>query len=124
MMDANVDESDSQGDKTSGNRQKLTDEDIVSHSLVFLLAGFETTSNTLGYTSYLLALNTEVQEKLQAEIDAYFEDKPVSYHLLACHDSPHDPDQLLLLTGGQPVPSYSRPAILRYGSARVLAASS
>lgn len=75
MMDAHMDESETKEDNK--NRQKLTDEDIISHSIVFLLAGYETTSNTLGYTTYLLALNPEAQEKLQAKIDAYFEDKPV-----------------------------------------------
>ena len=58
--------------------RKLTDEEIVSHAVTFLLAGYETTANTLAYTSYLLALNPDIQEKLQSEIDSYFEEKPVS----------------------------------------------
>ena len=36
---------------------------------MFLLAGYETTSNLLAYMSYLLATNTDKQEKLLAEID-------------------------------------------------------
>ena len=59
-----------------GNR--LSNEEIVAHASTFLLAGYETTSNTLAYTSYLLALNPDIQEKLQFEIDSYFDDKPVS----------------------------------------------
>ena len=59
-----------------GNR--LSNEEIVSHAVTFMLAGYETTANTLSYTAYLLALNPKVQEKLQSEIDNYFDDKPVS----------------------------------------------
>ena len=61
---------------TGGTR--LSNEEIVAHAVTFLLAGYETTANTLAYTSYLLALNPDIQEKLQSEIDSYFEDKPVS----------------------------------------------
>ena len=62
----------------SNSGKKLTDKQIVDHSTTFLLAGYETTANALAYTSYLLALNPEIQEKLQREIDDYFEEKPVS----------------------------------------------
>ena len=65
--------------------KKLTDEEIVGHSIVFLLAGNETTANTLAFTSYLLALHPEIQEKLQAEIDEYFESKPVSRSSVHSH---------------------------------------
>ena len=64
--------------KKSDGGRKLTDEEIVAHAVTFILAGYETTANTLAYTSYLLALNPDIQEKLQSEIDSYFEDKPVS----------------------------------------------
>ena len=57
---------------------RLSNEEIVSHAVTFLLAGYETTANTLAYTSYLLALNPDIQEKLQSEIDSYFDDKSVS----------------------------------------------
>ena len=73
-----------------GEEKRLTDEEIVAHSIVFLLAGNETTANTLAFTSYLLALNPEIQEKLQAEIDEYFESKPVSWSYCAqSHDYRH-----------------------------------
>ena len=58
---------------------KLTDEEVVGHARVVLLAGYETTANTLAYTSYLLALNPDIQEKLQSEIDNYFDEKPVRH---------------------------------------------
>ena len=51
---------------------------IAGFSVEFLLGGYETTSTTLSYTSYLLAMNTDIQEKLQAEIDKYFKEHPVN----------------------------------------------
>ena len=56
----------------------MTDKEVYTNAAGFLIAGNETTSILLAYTSYLLALNPDVQEKLQSEIDAYFEDKPVN----------------------------------------------
>jgi len=72
-----------------GGGRRLTDEEIVSHSITFLLAGYETTANTLAYTSYLLALNPEIQEKLQAAIDEYFESNPVSWCVCAMFVTTH-----------------------------------
>ena len=70
-----------------GEEKKLTDEEIVTNSIVFLLAGYETTTNTLAFTSYLLAVHPEIQERLQAEINEYFESNPVSRSLYAqSHD--------------------------------------
>ena len=57
--------------------KELTSTQLAAFSLEFLLAGYETTSLVLSYTSYLLAMNTDIQEKLQAEIDNYFEEDPV-----------------------------------------------
>ena len=56
---------DSEGKQVS----KLSEDEVVAQSFVFLLAGYETTSNTLSYVTYCLALNPEVQEKLIKEID-------------------------------------------------------
>ena len=60
----------------------MTDKEVYTNAAGFLVAGNETTSILLSYTSYLLALNPDIQEKLQSEIDAYFEDKPVSITLI------------------------------------------
>ena len=56
---------------------RLSAKEIVDNSVTFLIAGYETTANALSFTTYLLALNPSIQEKLQSEIDAYFRDKPV-----------------------------------------------
>ena len=66
MIDSAVED-----DKSPQNDQ------IAGFSVEFLLAGYETTSTVLSYTSYLLAMNPDVQEKLQAEIDEFFEEHPV-----------------------------------------------
>ena len=66
--------------KTTAKTAKgvMTDNEVHANAVGFLVVGNETTSVLLSYTSYLLALNPDVQEKLQSEIDAYFEDKTVS----------------------------------------------
>ncbi|GAV06313.1 hypothetical protein RvY_16327 [Ramazzottius varieornatus] len=46
----------------------LTTEEVMAQSMIFLLAGFETTANTLTFLSYLLTANPEIQEKLRKEI--------------------------------------------------------
>ena len=47
---------------------KLSDEEIIAQSVIFLLAGYETSSNTLSLTLYYLAVNPDVQDKLRKEI--------------------------------------------------------
>ena len=49
--------------------QKMDNDDIQAQSFTFLLAGYETSSTTLGFVCYHLALNTQVQDKLKDEID-------------------------------------------------------
>ena len=60
---------------------KLSDEEIIAQAIVFLLAGYETSSNTLSFTLYYLALNQDVQDKLRAEIkeavESNFKRKPL-----------------------------------------------
>ena len=66
----------------SSSSKTLTDEEIVSLCADFLLAGYETTSNCLAYTSYLLALNTDKQDKLCQMIEDYYQENPVSILLV------------------------------------------
>ena len=53
---------------TAEGVSKLSDEEIVAQSMIFLLAGYETSSNTLAFTLYHLAVNPDVQDKLRTEI--------------------------------------------------------
>ena len=64
----------------------MTDKEVYANAVGFLIAGNETTSILLAYTSHLLALNPDIQEKLQSEIDAYFEDKTVSLYAINYHN--------------------------------------
>ena len=56
-----------------GKGSKLTNDEIVAQSVIFLLAGQETSSNALTFTAYLLAMNPEIQEKLRSEIESAIE---------------------------------------------------
>ena len=58
-------------------KPKLTDDDIYASCITFLLAGYETTSNALAYTTYLLALHPEVQERLYQEVKDVIKGKEV-----------------------------------------------
>lgn len=53
---------------SSTAKKKLTDDEVISNILVFLSAGFDTSSITLSYATYALAVNPNVQEKLRTEI--------------------------------------------------------
>ena len=66
----NADTMDAHGKKVG----KLTEEEVVGQSLTFILAGYETTSNALAYTTYCLAMNPDKQEKLLEEIDQTIKD--------------------------------------------------
>jgi len=62
--------------------KKISNEDIISHSITFLLGGYETSANTLTFIAYLLALHPDIQKRLQEEIDEYFSDNPVRFKLI------------------------------------------
>ncbi len=49
--------------------RELTTDEIVAMSMVFLLAGFDTTANTLALTCYHLMKHPKVQERLTDEIE-------------------------------------------------------
>ncbi|KAM4750140.1 cytochrome P450 3A30 [Anableps anableps] len=71
--------------KNNGVQQdkSLNDHEILSQSMIFIFAGFETSSSSLTFLAYNLATNPEVMTKLQEEIDATFPNKaPVQYQPL------------------------------------------
>ena len=70
-------------DASDSETQKgLETGEIITDSVVFILAGYETTSTALNLATYLLAANPESQERLANEIHEYFEENPVSGRLL------------------------------------------
>ena len=48
---------------------KLKDEEIIAQSVTFLLAGHETTGNTLSNLAFYLINNPDIQDKLINELD-------------------------------------------------------
>ena len=46
----------------------LTDDEIIAQSFVFLVAGYESSSTTLSFTCYHLAVYPEVQKRLYEEV--------------------------------------------------------
>ncbi|XP_023331632.1 cytochrome P450 3A19 [Eurytemora carolleeae] len=64
----------------AGTDGKLSEDEIVAHEFIFILAGYETTAAALNFTTYLLAKHPEIQSKLQQEIDRKFKkDIKVNY---------------------------------------------
>ena len=53
---------------------RITEDDVVATAMVLLVAGYDTTGMTLSYLAYAMSKNPGVQEKLQEEVDAAFED--------------------------------------------------
>uniref|UniRef100_A0A8C4LIY3 Cytochrome P450 3A n=1 Tax=Equus asinus asinus TaxID=83772 RepID=A0A8C4LIY3_EQUAS len=61
----------------------LSDLELVAQSIIFIFAGYETTSSSLSFLMYFLATHPDVQQKLQEEIDATFPNKaPPTYDAL------------------------------------------
>ena len=56
----------------------LSNNEIVATVATIMLAGYETTSNALSYTAYLLALNPTIQDRLVREINEYYDVNPDS----------------------------------------------
>ena len=54
--------------------------DIEAQCLTFLLAGSDTSSTTLGFVCYELALHPNVQDKLRDEIDCVWPGDEVGKH--------------------------------------------
>jgi len=63
--------------RDSGN-PNVTDQQIHEEFMTMLTAGSETTPSAMSWTAYLLGEHPDVQRKLQAEVDAVLEGRPVT----------------------------------------------
>lgn len=52
-------------------QKMLTEDEIAGQAFLFLIAGYETTTSTLSFATYLLATNPECQEKVLQEVDEF-----------------------------------------------------
>ena len=59
----------------------LNDTEVLINSMIFMLAGFDTTATTLSWIIYDLATNTDCQDKLIEEIDDQIGDVNISQKL-------------------------------------------
>lgn len=64
------------GDKAAP--QSLTDDEILGNAFVFILAGHETTANSVHFCLVLLASHIRSQRRLQADLDEILRGRPVS----------------------------------------------
>lgn len=78
MLDATTDDKD--------EHRKLTDEEVMAQCVIFIMAGYETTSSLLTFTAYLLAKNPEIQDRLVEEIKNYLADHPEATPYEKAHD--------------------------------------
>ncbi|XP_058498464.1 cytochrome P450 3A40-like [Solea solea] len=76
FMQLMVDSQNAEDNANDQSSQKgLTDDEILAQAMIFIFAGFETTSSTLSFLSYCLATNPDTQRTLQEEIDETFPNK-------------------------------------------------
>ena len=66
-----------ENEETKSNRY-LSNNEVVAAITIIMFAGYETTSNALSHTAYLLALNPTIQDYLIKEINDYYEANPDS----------------------------------------------
>lgn len=65
-----------------GEHFNWSDDEIVAQCLLFFLAGFDTTSSTLAFAAYELAVNPDIQERLRSEfkeMDEKLNGKAITY---------------------------------------------
>ncbi|HSK97021.1 MAG TPA: cytochrome P450 [Euzebyales bacterium] len=64
---------------TTDEGERLTGEELLGNMLTMLLAGEDTTANTLAWTVYLMSRSPDVRDALRTEIDAAAMDQPATY---------------------------------------------
>lgn len=65
------------------NKAVLDDDDITQNAFVVLVAGFETTSNTMALVTHMLSHHPEVQERMREELfSVVAPDEPITYNTI------------------------------------------
>ena len=77
LIRASRDESTNQ-DKDQKVRGGLSDQEILGNSFIFIMAGHETSANSLNFSLVYLAMYTATQRRLQKELDEIFDGRPPS----------------------------------------------
>ncbi|KAK1898421.1 Cytochrome P450 3A30 [Dissostichus eleginoides] len=75
FMQLMVDSQSSKNKDDASSNKGLTDHEILSQAMIFIIAGYETSSSTLGFVAYTLATHPEIQKILQEEIDETLPEK-------------------------------------------------
>ncbi|UJR23770.1 hypothetical protein I4U23_026746 [Adineta vaga] len=60
-------------------RKTLNDKEILGQAMIFLLAGYETTSVLMSFFFYIMAIEPEIQEKVYNEIEQEIGDNDITY---------------------------------------------
>ncbi|KAK2851487.1 hypothetical protein Q5P01_007763 [Channa striata] len=75
FMQLMVDRQISENTDDMSSQKGLTDHEILSQALIFIFAGYETSSSSLGFLAYNLATHPHIQKNLQEEIEKTFPEK-------------------------------------------------
>uniref|UniRef100_A0A8C5KJM6 unspecific monooxygenase n=1 Tax=Jaculus jaculus TaxID=51337 RepID=A0A8C5KJM6_JACJA len=66
--------------KSKGPYRGFSDEEIITQIVLFVMASYETTSNSLSFLMHVLATHPDIQKKLQEEIDRVLPAKAPATH--------------------------------------------
>lgn len=80
MIDASESE---RKEKNVNDKIYLDDATIDAQSLLFLLAGYETSSTLLSFAVHVLATKPDIQDKLRAHINEHVEGNEITYEVLS-----------------------------------------
>ena len=65
-------------------QKKLSEDEVKANLITFMLAGYETTSTALQYSTFILATHQDEQQKLRDEIDMFYAGPEVSILIKRC----------------------------------------